>query len=793
MHVWKAKWIEPKQTNVIEEEEFTLIDMFQGKEVIQGPIEERLHPSPYLKKIFFVDTSKEIVQAKLFITAHGLYQVHLNGHKITEAVFTPDYTSYGKFLQYQEYDVTKYLKDKNVWAIILADGWYAGRVSMTGGSAQFGDRLGVLAEVIVEYADGTNDVIVTDERFRSSTGKYVYSDIFIGEKQDLRLEKTSWLLDPSTKGWSLITIANYGYNNLKPQIGPQVTRKEFLKVVNHWIEGQDLILDFGQVIAGRTRFNVHLAEGEEIRLEHSEILTKEGTFFNNIVGRNKEQLDILIGDGGAYVYEPDFTFHGFRYIKISGSHQAIELNSIEAVVLYSDMKKTGSLKTTDEKINKLLQNIEWSQKGNMLSVPTDCPQRERLGWTGDAQIFAPTATFFMDMEDFFIRWIENVKADQQHNGEIVDYSPVPRDYFTTRPKDRGNSSAGWGDAIIMVPWTLYQRYDNTQILVDTYEAMVHWHEFCKKDAKADKTGDDQYIWDTTFHYGDWMFPSVMSQKGPFLTAKFTKDLVGTAFLAHSSELLAQIAIVLGKKEEANELISYSEKVKAAFQNHFWCEGKLTADFQGPYVLAIAFNLLDKEKTEAAVNRLIELITANDNRLDTGFVSVPYLMDVLTNAGYADIAETILFQEGCPSWLYEVNKGATTIWESWDAIKPDGKIGSESFNHYAYGCIGDWLVRNVGGLEVKAPGFKEFYIRPNVIKTIKEAELTYKTVYGTIQLKQKQNSLTVVVPENTKAFVENTGIVLSNHSETAIVNASSYTILRSGTHEISLKATEKINN
>lgn len=791
MHKWKAKWIEPEQANVIEEETFTLVDMFQGKKPIQDPVEKRLLPSQYLKKVFVTNTAKKLLRATLFITAHGLYQVRINSHAVTEAVFTPDYTSYDKFLQYQEYDVTKYVEDESVLAIVLADGWYAGRISMTGGSAQFGNRLGVLAELIIEYADGSRELIGTDESFRSSTGKYVYSDIFIGEKQDLRLEKANWMSDTSVQGWSPVTVAAYGYDNLQPQIGPQVRRKEFLKLKDYWLEGEALILDFGQVIAGRTRFELHLAAGEEIRLEHSEILTADGKFFNNIVGRNKEQLDILIGDGSVYHYEPDFTFHGFRYVKVSGKPQAINLASVEAVVIYSDMKQTGSLKTTDENINQLLQNIEWSQKGNMLSVPTDCPQRERLGWTGDAQIFAPTAAFFMDVEDFFIRWLESVKADQQPNGEIVDYSPVPRDYFTTRPKDRGNSSAGWGDAIILVPWTLYKRYGNTQILSDTYEAMVRWHEFCKNDAKGEKTDEDQYIWDTTFHYGDWMFPSVMSQKGPFLTAKFTKDLVGTAFLAHSSERLAQIAAVLGKEAAAAGFEAYASKVKKAFQNHFWQEDKLTADYQGLYVLAIAFNLLDEAKKQAAVNRLIELIAANDYRLDTGFVSVPYLMDVLTSTGHLDIAERILFQKNCPSWLYEINQGATTIWESWDAIKPDGEISSESFNHYAYGCVGDWLVRNVGGLEVKAPGFKEFYVRPNAVQAIEGAELTYDTPYGTIQLLQRQESLTVAVPENTAAYVESSCILTSPDTKTTVIDGVAYIMLSPGRYEFPLKAKEEI--
>lgn len=754
---WLGKWIEPKQQDVTEEPLFTMMDMFHGtKDLKQEPIEKRLHPPKYLQKKFILAKDKKVDSAKLWITSHGLYEARMNGKLATDAIFTPDYTSYQKILQYQEYDITNLLKEENSWQIILADGWYAGRVSMTGGSAQFGNRLAVLAEIEVSYADGTSETIGTDQLFYSTNGKFVYSDIFIGEKQDLRLEIQNDYNQEGTQAWEQVSEKDDSFENLVPQIGAQVKRKEALKPVSHWLEEDSLIVDFGQVIAGRIAFEAFLGDGEEIIVDHAEIVDCENKFFPNIVGRNKEQQDIFVGRGASDYFEPVFTFHGFRYVKISGQHQKINMDTIKAYVIYSDLTKSGYIKTSHKKINQLLSNIEWSQKGNMLSIPTDCPQRERLGWTGDIQIFANTATFFMDVETFLIRWLESVKSDQQSNGEIVDYSPVPKDYFTTRPPGRGNSSAGWGDAIIMVPWVLYQKYGNKDVLVSCYDAMVRWHNFSKESAAGEKTGSAKYIWDTKFHYGDWMFPSYMCKHGPFLTAKATKDLVGTAFLAHSSGQLAEIALLLGKEEDAKRFKEYEREVKQAFQEVFWKDEQLTADFQGSYVLALAFDLLEEEAKRKAQRRLCTLIEENNCRLDTGFVSVPYLMDVLDECGRFDLAEKILFQEEAPSWLYEINHGATTIWESWTAISPDGKIGKESFNHYALGCVGDWIIRTLSGLRCSKPGYENFTVAPHKLGNIDEVEMSYQTKFGTIkvdwQFKKDLHRLKITVPKSTKAQV-----------------------------------------
>ena len=424
------------------------------------------------------------------------------------------------------------------------------------------------------------------------------------------------------------------------------------------------------------------------------------------------------------------------------------------------MPELGSLVTSNEKINQLIRNIKWSQRGNMLSIPTDCPQRERAGWTGDAQVFMPTAVFNMDVTAMIKRWLTSVRSEQLTDGQIIDYSPAPKEFYTSSPQFTGTySSAGWGDAIIMVPWTLYQNSGDKQVLLDNYSSMKRWHDFGVKSAKGNKSGNDQYIWDTKFHYGDWMFPSYMlgkDAKGPMETAKATQKIVGTAFLAYTSRLLARIATVLGHLDEAEEYKLYAKNVDKAFEQRFWDVKKqqLSSDFQGCYVLAVAFGLLNSDLSKMAVKRLVELIHQNGDCLDTGFLSVPYLLDVLKNNGYGELAEKILLQTKMPSWLYEVDHGATTVWESWGGIDNDGTVGNYSFNHYAFGCVEYWLVTNVGGLKPIEPGYRKFKVEIPLQSSFTSSKLSYQSENGLIKINwQRSENLTKVliqVPFNTKA-------------------------------------------
>ena len=715
--------------------------MFSGQIKPQAPVEERLHPVVYFKKCFSL--SQKLKKATLQITTQGIYQAYINGKSVTDALFTPDYTDYNDYLMYQTYDVTALLKEgNNILAVEVADGWYAGRISVQGGSAQFGNQLALLLDLTLDYENGESEVIGSDESFTAGHGKHVYADIQIGEKQDLRLD-SSWKQDEKDLPEPVFEI-EADYKRLAPQYGSQVHRHEHIKAQKIWYEDHYIIVDFGQVIAGRIRLHTFLNRDQEIRIEHAETLDENGKFFRNIVGRNKDATDVFIGRGQEEILEPDFTFHGFRYVKISGL-ATLNKEGIEAIALYSDFEETGYLKTSSNQVNQLLSNILWSQKGNMLSIPTDCPQRERVGWTGDMQVFAPSSTFFLNTDTFIKRWLKSVRINQLDNGEIRDYSPTPLDGKSSAFTG-SNSSAGWGDAIIMVPWTLYERYNDKEALQENYDAMVKWLSFSKQSAAANKEGLKQYLWDTKFHYGDWMFPSfMMGDPNPMKTAQCTKDIVATAFLAHSSELLGKISDILGY--ESQQYYDYANKVKEAFTTYYLTPaGHLTSDYQGCYVMALAYHMVPENKENALVERLVELIHKNNDCLDTGFVSIPYLLDVLCEHGHKELAKTIFFQDQCPSWFYEINHGATTIWESWAGIQPDGKVGTFSFNHYAFGCVLDWIIRETVGLKTCQPGFKSILIQPTV-EIVDTFDCSYKTQYGTISIQKKGQQWHIEVPQD----------------------------------------------
>lgn len=739
---WIGNWISSDFAKVSEEPKVSLADMFNGKKMPKPkPVDERLHAPIVFKKIF--DLDKKVSAAKLEITSQGVYQAYLNGKNVTDAIFTPDYTQYQKYLMYQTYDVKDLLHTgKNVLTVVVADGWYAGRIAVSGASCQFGDQLALLADLTIENEDGSKQVIGTDNSFTVGTGKWKYSDLVIGEKQDLRIKDNLSTADEFPQKAKIIEA---DFARLSPQFGPQVKRMKILSAKKIWQEGASLIVDFGQVIAGRIRITATFPKDKDVKFEHAEALDKEGKFFKNIIGRNKDQEDHVIGNGKEETFEPDFTFHGFRFVKITGLSKE-DIKEVSAVVTFSNMKRTGEISTSDKRINRLLKNIKWSQRGNMLSIPTDCPQRERAGWTGDMQVFAPASTFYYNTQNLIRRWLKNVRIDQLEDGEIIDYSPAPSDFYGSTKAFKGTlTSAGWGDAIIMVPWDLYQKYGDKQVLKENLDAMKKWHEYSAKSAAGDKEGNDRYIWDTIFHYGDWLLPSVMiGNPNPMKSAEVTKDCVATAFLAHSAELLSKICKVLG--EDGSKYAEYAKKVKAAFAQKFIKDGKLTSDYQGCYVLALAFDMVsDASVKKALFKRLVDLIHQNNDCLDTGFLSVPYLLDVLVDNGETDLAKKVFLQDKCPSWLYEVDHGATTIWESWAGIQPDGTVGEFSFNHYSMGCVLDWFIRNVVGLNVTKPGFKEIEINPKV-KVVDDFKLKFDSPVGQISIEYANGQYHAKVPE-----------------------------------------------
>lgn len=788
---WKAKWVEPIQKPVLKEKAFSYGE--ENTEKIN--YEEILNPCLLLRKTFLSD--KDVKKARIYATAHGCYEIKINGKRVGNQQFTPGNSSYDKYLEYQTFDITDNItKGNNAIGVILSDGWYAGRVGLTGESCQFGDMLGLLLQLDIEYKDGSSITFGTDESFKSSTGPFIYSDIFIGEKYDARLEKNGWdTSNYNDSQWQNVNVKEYDLNNVVAQYGELITVIEEIKAEKIIrTPNNETIIDFGQVIAGRVCFKVNGAAGTEITLEHSEVLDENGNFFNNTTGRNKDQKDIYILNGnGEEVYEPHFTFHGFRYVKVTGYPGVVEVCKFKAVVISSDLRITGKFQCSNPLINRLQENIVWSQKANFLSIPTDCPQRERAGWTGDIQAFAPTASFNMDIDAFLTRWLRILTLDQKEDGQVPNVVPYIKAYesFCRMMSGGSDSSAGWGDACIIVPWVLYNRYGDKRVLEDNYTTMIKWMSYIEKSAAEnipeginetlteELRERQKYLWNTGFHFGDWLIPSLsISEDGSSVnmmkSSIRTRELVATCFYAYSTELMSKICAILGKEKEAFKYLELNKKVCKAFSEEYLSEGrKLKAHFQGIYVLALKFNMIPDNMRDSVLYQFINLIEENDYKLDTGFLSVPFLMDVLCEHGYRDIANKILYQKECPSWLYEVEKGATTIWEAWQAIMPDGKVTDVSYNHYAFGVIGDWLYRTIAGINPGKPGYKHIIIKPEPDEIMTYAKASYESVYGEIasewNITDGMMTLDVKIPPNTTASVYIQGEVISEINKHDVIS------------------------
>ncbi len=770
---WEAEWIEPLQEPTTAEPE---LDLFQKLAPPPPDFKRdytRLKPPLFLRKNF--ESRGDVKQARIYATAHGIYRLELNGHRVGDQELAPEVTAYDKYLQYQTYDVKDLVKDgTNAVGAVLADGWYSGRIGLPGDSCQYGNKLALLLQLEIEYADGTRQVMVSDESFRSSTGPLAYSDIFIGEKYDARLEMEGWsAAGYDDRAWPCVGTAHYGVSNLVAQHGQPVRvfgEIEPVRILT--TPAGDTVVDLGQVIAGRVRMRVEGEAGTEVTLEYSEVLDARGNFMMNILGRNKDQKDFYTLKGeGEEVYEPWFTFHGFRYIRVSGYPTAARVEDFTGIVLASDLTVSGSFECSDERINQLQKNILWSQRGNMLSIPTDCPQRERAGFTGDAQIFAPTACFNMDVDAFFTRWLRNLVLEQREDGQVPTTAPYWRSYEETFfPMQGSHTSAGWGDACIIVPWVIYNAYGDIRILEEIYPTMKKWVGYVQKMAEEgipeslegemtpERRERHKYLWNTGFHFGDWLIPSMTAgYQNPFESANATKELIACCFYAYSTELLADIAHTLGKKADAQHYSDLNRNIHQAFTEEYLREdGSFKTHFQGIYVLALKMKMVPDNMRGTVVNQLVGLLEENGYRLDTGIVSVPHLMDVLCDNGRKDVAHKLLYQTDCPSWLYQVEKGATAIWETWDAIAPDGKVNIASFNHYAFGCVGDWLYRFVAGLDKDSPGYKHVIIRPQPDGRLTYAKAGYHSVYGEIlsewRLEGKNLTLNVRIPPNTTASV-----------------------------------------
>lgn len=675
---------------------------WQG-EWIRAPFEEH----PIFRKSFPV--TKPVSAARLYLCGLGLYEANLNGEKVGDEYLAPFFTSYQHHIQYQTYDITDLLQAHNCLSVLLGRGWYHGRFGFGDKLDKiYGQHMQLIAEVQITYADGTHEVIGSDESWECSKSPVLESNIYDGEVWDARLaEQVAFA--PSI-------VAQKPAGALRARLSLPVTVHECLKPMTllH-TPAEELVLDFGQIITGWVEFDTDC----DVFLQYGELL-QNACFYNENLRSAKAEYTYF-SDGQRRHVRPHFTFYGFRYVKVSGlTAEQIEQANFTAYAIYSDLEQTGSVTTSNEKVNRLILNAYWSQKDNFLDVPTDCPQRdERMGWTGDAQMFASTASFVMDTAAFYRKYLYDMALEQQDNGGSVPF--VVPDVLTARLFAEGKTihdgltgaaqgSCAWGDAATVIPWTLYQYFGDPTLLASNYENMCAWLDFIHRE-DLEKCGGS-HLWSCGFHFADWL---ALDNPDPTSTIGSTEDsYVATAYYYWSAHLTAMAGEVLGKARAQSDA-DHARQIKAAFQRRYLTpDGYLTQTTQTAYVLALSFDLLPEQHREKAVCGLKEKLDQRDIHLDTGFVGTGLLCDALSEHGLSDYAHTLLLKEDYPSWLYEVNMGATTIWERWNSILPDGQIsGTEmnSMNHYAYGAVVGWIYRHMAGLQVDAPGWKRARICP----------------------------------------------------------------------------------
>ena len=724
---------------------------------------DKSNPCQLLRKGFMLN--KEVKNARIYATSHGLFQLNLNGQKVGDQELTPGWTSYHNRLQYQVYDVTKELHTgENTIGSILGDGWYRGFFGWQGKKNLYGEKSALLCQLEISYTDGTKEVIISDSNWKASTGPILESEIYHGEVYDARLEKTGWdkagYIDSD---WNTVSIEKYGYKNLVASIGSPVKVTKEIKPIEKILTPKgETVLDFGQNMVGRIQFRLKGEKGEKISIKHAEVLDKDGNFYIANLRPAKQRIEYTFKGEGIETYEPHFTFMGFRYIKIENYSNEFKLDDFTGRVIHSDMEFTGDFECSDKMINQLQSNIQWGLRGNFVDVPTDCPQRdERMGWTGDAQVFAPTACFNVNAAPFFSKWMKDVEADQREDGNIPWVVPMTIENGGGTGWSDGYGGTGWADVAVIIPWTIYQKYGDLRILKEQYHSMRAWEEFMIKES------GDTHLYNTGFHFGDWLSFAEYSSyiyNAPdygFAGAHTEKDLIATAYFYYTTSLMKKTAELIGEKDDAAKYAALLPKIKEAFKNEFITpNGRLISNTQAAYAIALAFGIIPDEYIEIASAKLAENVN-HFQHLTTGFLGTPVLCDALTTAGYPELAFKLLFNDRYPSWLYAITMGATTIWERWDGIKPDGSfqdVGMNSFNHYAYGAIGNWLYTQVAGIQNNElnPGYKEITIKPLLTDKLSFAGASFQSMHGEIKSKweAKDNTLnfSVTIPANTKAKI-----------------------------------------
>jgi alpha-L-rhamnosidase len=690
--------------------------------------------APLLRKEFALEKAHgDAVRATFRGTALGIYEATINGVPVSEDVLSPGWSSYEWRLRYSSHDVTHLLAAKSVLGASLGNGWYRGRLLWQGKSELYGSELGLLAQLDIEYSDGYVQTIGTDTTWKAGPSATTSNDLYDGQSIDARNSGLSWATYGfDSTSWSSVHQLDFDVDKLVQRVGPPVVRQECLKPARIFTSpaGKTLV-DFGQNIVGWLRFTVTGEAGSVVTLRHAEVL-ENGELATRAL-RTAKATDTFTLSGRQDFFEPTKTFHGFRYVEVNGWPGDLNEDSLTAVVVHSDLRPLGEFECSDDLVNQLHRNIVWGLKGNFLDLPTDCPQRdERLGWTGDIAVFAPTAAFLFDVKDFLQDWLLDLAAEQSAAGGrvpliIPDAIKLLGD--EAGPLFQSDSTAIWSDAAVWVPWALWEAYGDQTILESHYASMqAHTHHI---ETLTSPTG----LWDEGFQFGDWLDPDAAPHE-PW-NSKAAAGVVATACLYRTASLTAQAATILGNSLDAEHFNQLADRVKAAFNEHYVSrDGVIQSDCTTVYALSIVFGLLENSHRELAGARLAQLVRENDYRVSTGFAGTPFITTALSDTGYLEDAYRLLLERECPSWLYPVTMGATTVWERWDSMLPDGSVNPgemTSFNHYALGAIADWIHKIVGGIQPLSPGYGKVLIAPRPGGGIDWASTKLQTERGPISV------------------------------------------------------------
>ena len=658
---------------------------------------------PVFRRLFSCE--KPVLHADIEITAAGVYEARLNGERVGQFILAPGWTEYDHRVQVQTYDITSLLQEQNTLEVTVGRGWF--RRGYPEWTAAQGPRENMQAVIIacvrLLFFDGTHQFIMTDESWEATQSNILISGIFEGETVDARL---------TPKDFERATIFDYPKEHLIPQQGCDVIEQETVFSCRSFRTPKgEWVIDFGQNLTGYMAFDIHAHTGEKLCFSTAEVLDREGNFYNGNYRKARSRLEYICREG-QQAYKPRLTFFGFRYLRVDEAPEGFDPDCVRAIVLHSDMKRTGWLSSSDPLLDQLFQNILWGQKGNYLDVPSDCPQRdERMGWTGDAQVFMRTASYTYDVRRFFRKWLKDMALAQEEDGWIPEVIP---NCVAHKHKP---GSAGWSDAVTICPWQLYWTYGETDFLAEQFDSMKAWVDYI---TSATTT---PFLWTGGNHYADWL--GLDSLPGSYKGAT-DNDLIATAFYARSTELLIRAGRILGQDMQPYDTLyqGIAEAFKVRYSAHL--------DTQTAKVLAIHFDLTDDKKTVGKA--LAQQIVDCGTKLQTGFIGTAYVMHALSECGYTELAWSLLLRRDYPSWLYAVTKGATTVWEHWDSIREDGSFWSDdmnSFNHYAYGAVADWVYSVACGIQPKKPGFAEALIVPHPDARVGFLSARIDTVHGEI--------------------------------------------------------------